>query len=111
MQIVAPGDGATIGASDAPQIEAMAYDPNLGTSNGQGIAHVIFSIITANGTTVASATENQAAYCLFGGNGPCNTWPGGQWNSLAPGSYTITATAHSSQGKPSVSVSISFTRE
>jgi hypothetical protein len=110
VQITSPGDGAIIDAIGATAFRAIAYDPDIGTHDGQGISQVLFRLVDATGATIATRTENQAAYCLFGGNGPCSTMPPGQWNNLAPGTYTLYAEGRSNSGKPSVTVSVTFTR-
>jgi len=53
-----------------------------------------------------SKVDSQAAYCVFGGNGPCSTSPA--FSSMTPGTYQLTATV-SAPSQPSVSVSATFT--
>jgi hypothetical protein len=55
-----------------------------------GILQVSFNVREGdrNGTEVYTNTETTSAYCIFGGNGPCNTWPMEQdtpvWYSGSP---------------------------
>lgn len=85
--------------------EVIAYDPSIGANNSAGIAAVRYELFDAFGNLVYSSEERTAAYCAFGGNGPCtpwvfaehnNTWPDGQ--SIQPGSHTLRATVTSAKG-------------
>ena len=49
-----------------------------------------------NGPEVYSIVEGASAYCIFGGNGPCNTWPEGDYgpvwgpgSPVSPGTYFV----------------------
>lgn len=90
--------------------QAIAYDPNLGATDGAGIAQVIFTLRDGSGGVLHTRTENQAAYCAFGGDAPCNAMPPGQWAALPPGNYTLVAEARSSTGRPSETTSVSFSK-
>ncbi len=109
IQITVPGDGAVIESAAGTAFQAIAYDPDVGTSDGAGIASVQFSIqqIAGNGSYSHSRVERQAAYCAYGGDGPCATIP--DWDTLGSGTYQLTATANAA-GKPSVSRSITFSK-
>ncbi|MGE5071838.1 MAG: SH3 domain-containing protein [Anaerolineae bacterium] len=58
---------------------------------------VDFSVTDDNGTTVYSNSETNAAYCFFGGDGPCGLWVLEdyvyKWESggaaIEPGHYTV----------------------
>jgi hypothetical protein len=107
VQIVDPSDGASINGVGQTRFEAIAYDPSVGMTNGDGITSVDFSIVQLSGGAYTySHTENTAAYCAFGGGSPCATSPA--FGSMTPGTYRLTATAHA-PGKPNVSVSVTFT--
>jgi len=102
-----PSDGATINDAGGTGFQAIAYDPDINTSDGAGITNVQFEITRNGGGYSTSATESQPAYCFYGGDGPCDTSP--DWASLPSGTYTLTATANA-PGKPSESVSVTFTK-
>src|SRR5262249_3502198 len=107
VQIIDPPAGASINGVGQTRFEALAYDPSVGTTNGDGITSVDFSIVQLSGGGYSySSTDNTVAYCAFGGGSPCNTWPA--FGSMTPGTYRLTATANAS-GKPSVSDSVTFT--
>ncbi len=87
----------------ALRIEAQAYDPNTGSSNGDGINYVHFSISDPNGQEIYEKDESTAPYCAFGGNdSPCSEQSitasdsGGEWYS---GTYAVTATAYTRGGR------------
>lgn len=107
VQIVVPSNGATITNVGQTRFEAIAYDPAVGTNNGNGITNVSFSIVQLTGGTFThSRTEGAPAYCAFSGDGPCNTAP--NWAAMTPGTYRMTVTA-TAPGKPSVTVTVEFT--
>ncbi len=110
IQIVNPADGATVSSAAQATFQAIAYDPDVGATDGSGIIQVIFAIIDSGGVIVHSRVENTAAYCAFGGDAPCGPMPIGQWSFLPPGTYTLSAQALSSQGKPPVTVSVTFVK-
>ena len=108
VEITVPSDGATLNGVGQTRFQAIAYDPAVGTSDGAGISSIVFSLVQLSGGSYSfGVTEGQAAYCVFGGNGPCNTAPA--WSSMTPGTYQLTATANA-PGKPSVTVSVTFTK-
>jgi len=107
VQIVDPADGASINGVGQTKFQAIAYDPAVGTTDGDGITSVDFSVVQIGGGYSYSSTGSAPAYCAFGGNGPCNVSP--DWSSMAPGNYRVTATAHA-PGKPDATVNVTFTR-
>jgi hypothetical protein len=108
IQITVPSNGASISGVGQTRFQAIAYDPAVGTTDGMGISSVDFSLVQLSGGSYSfSVNEGQAAYCVFGGNGPCSTAPA--WASMTPGTYRLTATANA-PGKPSVTVSVTFTK-
>lgn len=62
----------------------------------EGVESVIFRV-EQNGNTIYSNTEETGAYCMFGGDGPCNSWVLEdyvyKWESggapIAPGEYEV----------------------
>ena len=89
--------------------EVYAYDPDVGQENGDGIANVLFRVYDPYGTIVHERTEGTAAYCMFGGNGPCtpfvfaqqqNTWDSGY--AIQGGAYVLQATAVGKDGSSTV---------
>ena len=92
VHIINPAvDGTTIYQNTDAPFQAVAWDPNLGTTDGQGISRVVFSF--SGPTPLSSRQENTAAYCAWGGNTPCPVMPLATYDSLAPGVYTMYATA------------------
>jgi hypothetical protein len=73
------------------RFEAIAYDTGMAHVNGNGITNVRFEIYDPSGTRIQNLTDTTAAYCAFGGNGPCNTMSSSTWNSLVNGTYLIRA--------------------
>jgi hypothetical protein len=83
-----------------------AYDPTVGTHDGDGIAYVEMEIYNWQGYEVYSKRESQAGYCAFGGGTPhCSVfrfgnnhfWPNG--TQVNPGEYTLKATAYTPDGR------------
>jgi len=55
--------------------QVEVYDPASGRRDGDGIRGVKFTITDENDDVVHTQTENNAAYCVFGGGEPnCNVW-------------------------------------
>jgi hypothetical protein len=107
VQIVAPASGALISNAGQTAFQAIAYDPAVSMGNGAGITNVTFSIVQLSGGGYTySNLEMIPSYCAFGGDGLCAVSPA--FASMTPGVYRLTATA-SALGKPSVSVSVTFT--
>lgn len=72
--------------------QIVAYDPNRGFDDGDGIRNVEMRIIDPDGREVYQRTENRAAYCAFAGGEPdCNIWRfaenGDAWPSGEPVRY------------------------
>jgi hypothetical protein len=84
--------------SGALVFQVVAFDPNVGDHDGDGIDHVLMQIFHDN-DKVYERQENNAAYCAFSGGEPeCNVhyfhdndneWPGGE--DIENGQYTLRA--------------------
>ncbi|MCB9453324.1 MAG: PD40 domain-containing protein [Anaerolineaceae bacterium] len=88
---VPPTDGTTLATQDDTRFQAVAYDPAVGTNDGDGIQRVEFEVYNPSGALIHSSSETQAAFCAFGGNVPCNIAPSGLLG--LPGTYTLKARA------------------
>ncbi|MEZ4714190.1 MAG: hypothetical protein R3A44_43810 [Caldilineaceae bacterium] len=93
---------------DQPQlsIRVEAFDPTVGSNDGDGIATVVIQIFDPNGVEVHRQREENAAYCAFGGSAPCepwrfgerdNQWPNGDF--IQSGAYLIRATVNAQSGR------------
>jgi hypothetical protein len=107
VQIVQTGPG-----TDAPMVssglvfQAQAFDSAQGTHDGDGIDHVILSVLR-NGVEVYQRRENDPGYCAFSGGEPnCNvfifaengnSWPNGP--SIEPGPHILRAVAFTGDGR------------
>jgi hypothetical protein len=80
----------------ALRIEARAYDPDVGTRNGDGIESVDFTIRNEAGRVVVDNSETDPAYCAFGGDSPCQQLLS---ERLGSGEFQVTATAHTASGR------------
>ena len=80
----------------ALRIEAQAYDPNVGSGNGDGIDYVYFTISDSSGDVVFDNDEEDPAYCAYGGDSPCEESISS--DSIASGDYEVTATAYTNRG-------------
>lgn len=72
--------------------QVVAYDPNRGFNDGDGIRNIEMRILDPDGQEVYQRTENRAAYCAFAGGEPdCNIWyfgdHGDAWPSGEPVRY------------------------
>ena len=86
--------------------EATAYDPLVGTNNGDGIDHVDMDVISPSGHDYKH-TEKSVPYCAFGqDNNTClplqffatgNRWPDGK--DVENGEYTFKITAVAPDGR------------
>ncbi len=89
--------------------QVIAFDPAVGSKDGDGIQDVQFSILDSRGNLVYQHTEKTASYCAFGGgdanNPQCNLltfatsgnrWPNGA--KIAPDEYTLQAHVTSLNG-------------
>lgn len=95
-------DGYTLGVS----VEVVAYDPDEGRDNGDGIDRVYFAIVGPDNYIVQETTESIAAYCAFSGNeSPCPPyyfgsndmeWPFGA--RVEDGRYRVFATVFTKRG-------------
>ena len=54
------------------QFKILSNGNELGENDG--VEEVAFRVSKKDGDTVYSATETNRAYCVFGGNEPCNPW-------------------------------------
>ncbi|HEX2909065.1 MAG TPA: cohesin domain-containing protein, partial [Phototrophicaceae bacterium] len=92
VTIIAPqADGTVITNVEQTRFQATAYNPGIGTNNGAGIKAVAFEIYSPTNGLLQSASDTTAAYCFFGGNGPCNA--GGNTAQAPAGTYTLRARA------------------
>ncbi len=109
VQMVLPSDGAVVSSPAETNFRAIAYDPSVGTNDGDGITSVDFTIvlISGSGNYQHNHHDMAAPYCAYGGSGTCPTIP--FWAIMDPGTYQLTATANAS-GKPSMTVSVIFTK-
>jgi hypothetical protein len=94
VDIISPGaDGVEITDRSQTDFEAVAYDPNIGTNNGDGIFQVHFTLFDPNGNQIHYQSESLVAYCGFGGDHPCSWMPTSEWDALINGTYTLQAEA------------------
>lgn len=107
VEIVQTGAGQNgDSVSGALVFQAIAFDPNVGNQDGNGIDYVQMQIFKGN-HKVYERKENNAAYCAFGGGEPdCNIWffhdNNNQWpngNNVEDGNYTLRARAHAHSGQ------------
>lgn len=113
-QIIYPDYGS--GARTELWFQVKARDPRRGNKDGAGIKSVDFSISDKTGE-VYKRTENNAAYCAFGGGEPdCNIfhfadngykWPGTN-KPIQNGQHTLTVKVHPSSGDDWGPKSINF---
>jgi hypothetical protein len=106
-EIVQTGAGSNSDSvSGALVFQVVAYDPNEGNNDGDGIEHVLMQIFYGN-DKVYERQENNAAYCAFSGGEPdCNVWyfhdnnnewPGG--DSIENGQYMLRARVRAESGE------------
>jgi hypothetical protein len=109
LQIVVPSDGAMVSNPAETNFQVIAYDPAVGTNDGDGITSVDFTIVllSGSGNYGHNRSDTAAPYCAYGSSGVCPTIP--NWASMDPGTYQLTATGNAS-GKPSVTISVTFTK-
>ncbi|MCE9647696.1 MAG: pilus assembly protein [Chloroflexi bacterium] len=103
---VPSSDGQTLTDPLQTGFRAIAYDPNIGTIDGNGISKVVFSF--SGPSPIAGATEFAAAYCALTGNLPCTTMTTSAFYALTPGTYTIYAQATANSGAVSALISRTF---
>jgi len=94
VQFTDPLDSSTV--SGEVIINAIAYDPDVGTTDGDGMlgtGFVFFEIINSSGTVLDTQMENQATFDMT-------------WNTALPlypnGVYTIRVTAESDAGEQTI---------
>lgn len=113
-QIIYPDYGT--GARTELWFQVKARDPRRGNKDGAGIKSVDFSISDKTGE-VYKRTENNAAYCAFGGGEPdCNIFRfadnGYKWSGtnkpIQNGQHTLTVKVHPSSGDDWSPKSINF---
>jgi hypothetical protein len=106
-QIVQTEPGSTSDTvSDALVFQVAAYNDAVGNHDGAGIDRVDLRVIK-DGQVVYQRTEQNAAYCAFGGGEPnCNVWNftehGNTWpnsNPIEPGPHTLRATVYAEDGQ------------
>lgn len=85
-----------------------AFDPTVGTRDGDGIRAVDMIVLDSNGRKVAGKTENNAGYCAFSGGEPnCNVYVFADHNNRWPngdrirdgGDYTLRAVVTAKDGR------------
>jgi TadE-like protein len=94
-------DGTVIRANTDAPFQAEAWDPNIGTTNGNGISNIVFTF--SGPSSIGAHTENSALYCAFGGVNPvCDPITLAVFATLTPGTYTMTATATATSGATAI---------
>jgi Bacterial SH3 domain len=65
-------DCGVIFSGDFPmQFQVFKDGQEIGSADG--VQNVVFRV-EQDGNTIYTHTENNAPYCIFGGDGPCNSW-------------------------------------
>ena len=90
--------------------EVVAFDPQVGPTNGSGIDFVEMKILDSQGNAVYTRTENNPGYCAFGGGEPaCNIWNFADnkfiWPDGTPmqaGAYTLHAGVYATNGAKTI---------
>jgi hypothetical protein len=102
--------GTTIHNNSQTHFQAQAYDPNVGTHDGDGINHINFWF--SGPTNIGSHTENVKPFCAFGDNGTTcynmNHMYPGLFGNLQSGTYTMHAQALANSGSSSAVISETF---
>ena len=108
IEIINPDpSGMIVTSLDQTRFEAIAWDPNVGTSNGDGIRNIKFWF--AGPGYLPGRTEGQAGYCAFSGNSPCSRMDAVvDYTTLPNGTYTIYARAEGQDGRLSETISKTF---
>jgi hypothetical protein len=65
-------DGTSITGNDSTTFEAEAWDPAVGTTNGDGITSITFTIYDSIGNTLHTYVDVTPSYCAFGGDSSCS---------------------------------------
>jgi TadE-like protein len=110
VEIIWPDvDGRQIVTLDETGFEAIAWDPEVGTNNGDGIDHLVFSF--SGPGIIPGSDEYTFDYCAFNGDGPCDLMDPGVFNSLpnsnlfnTTNDYYMTVTAYAPDGRESTVV-------
>lgn len=105
-------DGAYVSSQDLTRFESVAWNENVGTSNGNGVTRVHFLITGPGSLTLVNRYENIVGYCAFGSDAPCDRWDGTasvSWSSAPAGLYTIESFAEYSDGGTSNTIQQTFT--
>ncbi len=105
--IVHPASGEYNPAANTQlNFQVQANDPAKGSTDGAGITNVDMSVVDSGNNVVYHRTEQNAAYCLFGGGAPCAPWvfadhqykwPDGK--TIKDGSYTLKAQVNAMDGR------------
>jgi hypothetical protein len=106
--VVPPVSGATLTDVDETRFESRAWDPLIGTSNGDGIEHVRMWLYSPSMALLNVNDQFFVRYCLYNGTVTCNRMPGGQFSALTNGTYTIYAMAWADDGRTSALASKTF---
>ncbi len=94
--------------TDALVFQVKAYNPDVGSKDGDGIDHVDMDIFGPNGKRVYHHVESTVHYCAFGGGEPdCNVFNFGdnyyRWPDNGPqihnGQHRLVATVHAKDGR------------
>ncbi len=90
-RMLLPGYGGSSEQVDVPVFSQQivfrlfVYDPHFGNTDGAGINSVNMQITDPYGQVVQSRTEQNAAYCVFGGGEPdCLVWIFAEHNNQWP---------------------------
>ncbi len=108
IEIVVPvNSGEVITSVEQTRFEAEAWDPEHGTSNGDGIQNIRFWF--TGPAFIPGTTEGVVAYCAFVGNTPCPTMDNQIDHTTLPGgTYTIHAEATASDDGATIEASKTF---
>jgi hypothetical protein len=100
VEIINPVADSTIAGIASTEFFAIAWDPVIGATNGDGIVSVSFELIhESTGTLIMTNTDFTTQYCAFGGDSPCNRWqsppvnPSWNWSNAPNGAYKLRARA------------------
>ena len=107
IRLTRPNPGDYQPARDELVFQVIAYDPQSGSSDGDGIEAVNFEFFDSGGAKVYENRESNASYCSFQGGEPdCNLLhfirANKQWPNGAPifnGDYRLVATAFAPDGR------------
>ena len=99
LEIIIPAsDGTEILNLSNTAFEAEAWDPAVGTSNGDGITSISFMISNSLGPIIYTYADSASDYCVFKGDGPCKDAEKASI-SLKAGNYTLEATVLTATGE------------